>query len=88
GRMTILESRPGESIKIKLEFLKPFETTNTTVFAFKPKGDGTHVDWTMSGENDHFVKKAFALVMNMDKMVGKDFEKGLASLKSIVEEKG
>ena len=84
GRMTILESRPTEFIKIKLEFFKPFTATNTAEFTFKPEGDGTQVTWTMYG-NQNFLQKAFTLVMDCDKMVGGQFEKGLASLKSISE---
>jgi uncharacterized protein YndB with AHSA1/START domain len=84
GRMTITESRPGELIRIKLEFLKPMSATNTTAFTFKPEGDGTVVTWDMSGKNN-FMGKAFSLFVNMDKMVGDDFETGLANLKSVAE---
>jgi hypothetical protein len=84
GKMTITESRPGELIRIKLEFLKPMSATNTTEFTFKAEGDGTVVTWDMTGRNN-FMAKAFCLFMNMDKMVGGDFEKGLANLKSIAE---
>jgi len=84
GRMTLTESRPSELVRIKLEFKKPFEATNTTEFSFKPESDKTLVTWSMAGENN-FMAKAFGLVMNMDKMVGGDFEKGLAQLKSVAE---
>jgi hypothetical protein len=84
GRMTILESRPGGSVKIKLEFIKPFAATNTADFTFKPDGDQTNVTWTMAGTNN-FMGKAFGLIMNMDKMVGGDFEMGLAQLKTVAE---
>jgi len=84
GRMTLTESRPSELVRIKLEFKKPFEATNTTEFSFKPEADKTLVTWRMAGENN-FMAKAFGLVMNMDKMVGGDFEKGLAQLKSVAE---
>ena len=84
GRMTLTESRPSELVRIKLEFKKPFEATNTTEFSFKPEADKTLVTWSMAGENN-FMAKAFGLVMNMDKMVGGDFEKGLAQLKSVAE---
>jgi hypothetical protein len=86
GRMTILESRPGELVRIKLEFLKPFAQTNQTDFAFKGDGAGTSVTWTMTGKKN-FVSKAFCLFMDMDKMVGGDFEKGLAQMKAAVEAK-
>jgi hypothetical protein len=84
GRMTITDSKPGELIKIKLEFVKPFAATSDTVFSFKPQGNQTAVTWTMDGENN-FVGKAMCLVMSMDKMVGGDFEKGLAQMKSVAE---
>lgn len=83
GRMTIMESRPVELIRIKLEFLKPFQATNAAEFTFKPSGDQTVVTWSMSGKNS-FVSKAFVLVMNCDKMIGGQFEKGLENLKSVV----
>jgi len=84
GRMTLTESRPNDLIRIKLEFVKPFASTCTTEFTFKPEGNQTAVTWTMAGHNN-FMAKAFSLFMNMDKMVGGDFEKGLAQLKSAVE---
>jgi len=84
GRMILTDSRASELVRIKLEFKKPFEATNTTEFSFKPEADKTQVTWSMSGTNN-FMAKAFGLFMNMDKMVGGDFEKGLAQLKSVVE---
>jgi Polyketide cyclase / dehydrase and lipid transport len=84
GRMTIIESRPTELIRIKLEFIKPFAATNTAEFTFKPEGNQTAVTWSMFGEKN-FMAKAVHLFMNMDKMIGGQFEKGLASMKSIVE---
>lgn len=84
GRMTLTESRPTELIRIKLEFLKPFKATNTAEFTFKPEGDRTVVTWTMTGEKN-FIAKAVGLVMNVDKMVGGQFETGLARMKSVVE---
>jgi len=84
GAMTMLAATPAQ-IDIKLEFLKPFQATNATSFTFK-KGDGdvTLVTWNMDGENS-FMSKAFGVFMNMDKMVGGDFEKGLGKLKEIAE---
>lgn len=84
GRMTIEESKPGELVRIKLEFIEPFASTNTTEFTFVPEGDGTHVTWDMSGQNN-FMSKAFDLLMDMDATVGADFEKGLAQMKAVVE---
>ena len=87
GRMTIIESRPSELIRIKLEFFKPFAAINTTEFTFKPEGNQTVVTWSMTGKNN-FMAKAIHLFMNMDKMVGDQFEKGLAQMKSVVEAAG
>jgi carbon monoxide dehydrogenase subunit G len=84
GRMTISESRPDELVRMKLDFLKPFAATNTTDFTFKPQGERTLVTWSMTGKNN-FMAKAVGLLMNMDKLVGSDFEKGLADLKSLSE---
>ncbi len=84
GRMTITESKPAERIAITLEFLKPFADTAATEFTFKGDPKQTNVTWAMSGKKD-FLGKGMCLFMNMDKMVGGDFEKGLASIKSIVE---
>ena len=82
--MTLTESRPSELIRIILEFKRPFAATNTTEFDFKPDGNQTVVTWSMSGTNN-FMAKAFGLFMNMDKLVGGDFEKGLTQLKSVAE---
>jgi carbon monoxide dehydrogenase subunit G len=86
GRMTLMDSRPNERIQIKLEFLRPFKATNSAEFTFKPEGNQTNVTWSMAGKKN-FLFKAFGLFMSMDKMVGSDFEKGLASMKSEVETK-
>ena len=79
GKMTINQSHPPQHIMIDLEFIKPFAQRSVTEFMFKPNGDKTDVTWSMSGQNG-FLGKAFGLFMNMDKMVGADFEKGLAQL--------
>ena len=84
GRMTIVESKPGELVRIKLEFFKPFAATNTAEFSFKPSGDGTAVTWTMTGQNN-FLAKAMCMFVNMDRMVGGMFEQGLAQMKTVVE---
>ena len=84
GRMTIVESKANDLVRIKLEFLKPFKATNTAEFTFKPEANQTLVTWSMSGKNNLFFK-AFGLIMDCDKMVGRDFEKGLAQMKSVVE---
>ena len=84
GSMTITESRPCELIRFRLDFVKPFEGTNTAEFTFTPEGAGTVVAWTMSGKNT-FLFKAVGLFMNCEKIVGGQFDQGLASLKAIVE---
>lgn len=84
GSMTITESRPAERIDIRLEFVKPFKAVSPTTFAFAPEGSGTHVAWTMSGKNN-FIGKAMCLFIDMDKMVGGDFEKGLAALEKAAQ---
>jgi uncharacterized protein YndB with AHSA1/START domain len=84
GAMTITAVRPNDQIVIRLEFKKPFPATNKTTFSFKPAGTSTQVSWTMEGENN-FMGKAFSVFMNMDKMVGGDFEKGLASLDVVAQ---
>jgi len=84
GMMTIVESKPNELVRIKLDFIRPFAATNTAQFNFKPEADGTAVTWSMYGPNN-FMSKAIHLVMDMDKMLGSDFEKGLADMKSKAE---
>ena len=84
GRMTLVESRPSELIRVNLEFLKPFAATSTAEFTFTPERDGTAVTWSMTGKRN-FTAKALDLVMSMDRMIGGDFEKGLAEMKSVVE---
>lgn len=86
GKMTITQSHPNEHIAVDLEFIKPFATKNITEFTFKSNGDKTEVIWTMAGKNN-FLMKAVSLFMNMDKLVGGDFEKGLSQMKPVVEGK-
>lgn len=84
GRMTIVDSHASDLVKIKLEFLKPFAATNETIFTFTPQGNQTAVKWSLSGEKN-FIAKAFTLFSSMDKMIGPDFEKGLAQMKAVAE---
>jgi uncharacterized protein YndB with AHSA1/START domain len=85
GRMTITASEPFTRIGIELAFIKPFPSTAQNDFHFASKDNGTEVTWTMSGDNN-FLSKAFCLFMGgMDKMIGPDFEKGLALMKSAAE---
>jgi Polyketide cyclase / dehydrase and lipid transport len=86
GRMTILDSKPNELLKIQLEFVKPFAATNQTTFKLSPSGDATktEVQWIVEGENG-FAAKAFSLFVNMDKLLGKEFEQGLANLNTAAQ---
>ena len=84
GCMTIIASHANQSIGFKLEFVRPFKATNTAEFEFRPAGAETVAVWSMTGKSNFFFK-VFGLFMNCDEMAGKDFEKGLASLKVVVE---
>lgn len=84
GSMTITESRANEFIQIRLEFTGPMTDVSTSEFAFKPEGDQTTVTWTLYGQNIFF-EKAIGLVLDIEGMVGADFEAGLANMKSFVE---
>jgi uncharacterized protein YndB with AHSA1/START domain len=84
GRMEILDSQPSSSVKIDLQFITPFKAHNQTIFTLEPRNGQTHVKWTMSG-NKNFVMKLMGVFMDMDKMVGKDFEAGLANMKAEAE---
>ena len=83
GRMTIIDSRPFESVDIKLDMSKPFAASNDVSFRLSPEESGrTKVTWTMSGPST-LVSKAMNLVMNFDKTLGGRFETGLANLNAI-----
>ena len=84
GRMTIVEAVPGSKVGIKLEFQRPFESTSETSFLVVPDGAGSRLTWLMKGTNG-YVARALSIFMDMDKMIGPDFEKGLATLKVEVE---
>jgi hypothetical protein len=79
GRMTLEKSERPNTIGIKLEFIRPFAATNQTTFTFAPVPEGTKVTWAMTGENG-FLFKAVGMFMDMEKTVGKDFERGLSAL--------
>lgn len=84
GRMEIAEANAPRNVRIKLDFLKPFEAHNIAEFTLTPQGDSTRVHWAMHGPQS-FLNKVVCLFMDMDSMVGPDFESGLASLKAIAE---
>lgn len=84
GRMEIAESLPSSKVALKLDFVKPFEAHNQVEFTLEPKGDTTSVTWNMQGPTPYFAKVVHVF-MDMDKLVGKDFEAGLANLKAVAE---
>jgi hypothetical protein len=84
GSMLIEQSDRPSQIVIRLEFTKPFAATNTASFSFAPTPAGSKVTWAMDG-NNNFMGKAASLFMNMDRLVGNDFERGLAALKTLAE---
>lgn len=86
GTMEIVEATEPSKLAIKLDFSKPFEGHNLAQFTLNPQGEETKVSWSMSGASSVMMKFA-GLFMNMDEMIGKDFETGLNSLKDEVEKK-
>ena len=84
GRMEIAETQPPAKVTINLDFEKPFEGHNTVVFTIEPKGDLTNVTWAMSGRSA-YIAKVIGIFISMDKMIGDDFEAGLASMKAVAE---
>ena len=84
GRMEILDATAGATVNVKLDFLRPFEAHNTAEFTMQAAGAGTAVRWAMYGRQP-FTLKVMSVFASMDKMVGKDFEKGLANLKRVAE---
>lgn len=84
GSMTLVESKPDELIRIRLDFIRPMEGTSDVQFLFKPEDDGTEVTWSMEGKNS-FMAKAISLCFDCDKYIGEQYDKGLANLKKVVE---
>ena len=84
GTMEIIESTPPSKVRIKLDFIEPYEGHNITEFALTPQGDTTRVRWSMEGPAP-FISKLMQVFISMDKMIGDDFEAGLASMKAAAE---
>jgi uncharacterized protein YndB with AHSA1/START domain len=84
GRMEIVGAIPPNQLRIKLDFFKPFEAHNTAEFTLQTRDGGTHVTWAMFGPSP-FISKLMSLFFNMDKLIGRDFERGLSSLKLLAE---
>ncbi len=84
GSMIIEESKPNDTVRLRLAFLRPFACNNTVLFTLQESGGQTTVTWAMSGQSK-FITKAMGVLINMDKMCGKQFEEGLANLKRLTE---
>jgi carbon monoxide dehydrogenase subunit G len=84
GRIEIVESLPRKKVTLQLDMIKPFKARNIVEYTLEPRGDATEVTWAMHG-NAPFLSKLICLFMDMDKMVGTDFEVGLANLKAVTE---
>jgi uncharacterized protein YndB with AHSA1/START domain len=84
GNMEITHSEAAKRMQLDLNFIKPFQASNVTEFTLSPASGGTHVKWEMRGQKPYMMK-VMSLFMDMDKMVGKDFEAGLANLRGVVE---
>lgn len=87
GALTIVDSKPEESIRMQLDFIKPMQATNFVQFDLAPAETGTTVTWSMVGKPT-FVQKAVCLFMDMDKMIGDQFEQGLANLQTQIKQSG
>jgi len=84
GRMEIADASPPSRVMIKLDFIKPIEGHNTAEFTLDPKGDSTNVTWSMYGPSA-YIAKVIGVFASMDKMIGKEFETGLANMKAVAE---
>jgi uncharacterized protein YndB with AHSA1/START domain len=84
GRMEIADASPPSRVMIKLDFIKPIEGHNTAEFTLDPKGDSTNVSWSMYGPSA-YIAKVIGVFASMDKMIGKEFENGLANMKAVAE---
>lgn len=84
GRMEIIEATPPALIRIQLDFIAPFEGHNIAEFTLQPQGATTRVSWAISGPSP-YLSKLIGVFMNMDTMIGGDFEAGLAQLKTLAE---
>ncbi|MGZ8833008.1 MAG: SRPBCC family protein [Thermoanaerobaculia bacterium] len=84
GRMEITDTTAPSRITIKLDFMEPLEGHDIAEYTLEPQGDSTKVTWVMHGPN-RFIGKVISVFISMDKMIGKDFETGLANLKIMAE---
>jgi uncharacterized protein YndB with AHSA1/START domain len=84
GSLTITESKPGESVAMKLKFSRPMECESDVIYKLAPVDGGTSVSWIMEGPNT-LMSKLMSLFVNMDEMIGKDFEQGLTNLNVVAQ---
>jgi hypothetical protein len=84
GRIEITDSRPASEVRMSLHMLAPMEGRNVVEFTLRPKDDSTNVTWAIHGPMP-YISKVLSLFCDMDAMIGKEFENGLADLKSMVE---
>jgi hypothetical protein len=84
GRMTIIETKPDERVTLALDFLKPMASHSHVVYRLRPAEQGTEVSWEMDGPNN-FVGKFISVFADMDRLIGDEFDSGLANLKRLVE---
>jgi Polyketide cyclase / dehydrase and lipid transport len=84
GSIEIMESEPTVRVSMKLDMIEPFKASNTIDFTLVPRGDATDVTWAMQGASP-FVARLVGVFINMDHMIGRDFEAGLANLKAEAE---
>jgi Polyketide cyclase / dehydrase and lipid transport len=86
GRMEITDAAAPSKVAIKLDFIKPFEGHDIAEFTMQPSGSVTNVVWSMEGPTP-YLGKVIGVFMNMDRMIGTDFETGLTNLKTLAEAK-
>lgn len=84
GRMEIAHTSPPLMAVIRLDYVRPFETQSIVEFTLRPEGSSTRVSWAVRGANP-YIAKLIQLVVNTDRVLGRDFETGLANLKALVE---
>lgn len=84
GRMEITDTSPPSKVILKLDFVKPFEAHNIVEFTLDPSGDCTNVTWAIHGPSP-YISRLVGIFLDMDRMIGKDFETGLVNLKTLAE---
>jgi uncharacterized protein YndB with AHSA1/START domain len=87
GEITIRETQPPHKVVLDLHMIKPFEGRNVATFTLSPDGNATRVTWSLDDKHK-LLHKMMSTIFNLDKMIGKDFEVGLAQLKAVVEREG